>query len=77
MYDNVCGETLRWIYDYLDRELSPDRDAAVRRHLATCEECWKRFHFEEIFLRTIREKCCKIRAPDRLRRQITTLLNRL
>lgn len=77
MDDDVCGGTRAWIYDYLDRELSPDREAAVRRHLATCDECWERFHFEERLWKTIRERCATIRAPDRLRGQITALIRRL
>ena len=48
-----CEQTVRWLWDHLDAELTPAQHAAVEQHLAQCPECTAHFVFEERFLRAL------------------------
>ena len=48
---------------YLSKELRPDEEALVQRHISQCKGCFAKFHFEETLLRTIRESIAQVRAP--------------
>ena len=43
MYD--CDAVMRQLWDYLDGELTLDREAAVRAHLAVCKRCYPQLRF--------------------------------
>jgi mycothiol system anti-sigma-R factor len=72
----TCYEVSARLYDYLDHELVPREEAAVREHLRDCGDCLERFSFERRLLMTIRDNCRAVRAPERLQRQIVALINR-
>jgi anti-sigma factor (TIGR02949 family) len=45
-----CATAMRQLFDYLDDELTPAREAEVRQHLAVCAQCYPHFAFEQTFL---------------------------
>jgi mycothiol system anti-sigma-R factor len=65
-----CRETAERLYEYLDRELTPEDERRVRAHLADCPPCGHQFDVEEAFLRFIRARCRARGAPPALRRRI-------
>ena len=40
-----CRDTLKKLYDYLDRELTPSEAREVQEHLERCRGCFDRFEF--------------------------------
>jgi mycothiol system anti-sigma-R factor len=70
-YDAVsCEQALERIYEFLDGELTPDADAAIRAHLAACARCVPRFEHERVFLRFLERHAQLEKAPPTLRRRI-------
>ena len=59
-----CKEALGRLDDYLDRELSPDEQAKVRTHLRICQECARKFSFEDKLNSGVRERVNKELLPD-------------
>ncbi|MEO5510393.1 MAG: zf-HC2 domain-containing protein [Longimicrobiales bacterium] len=49
-----CLHVVRQLWDYLDRETTPDADASIRHHLATCTGCTEHVEFCRSFLQTLR-----------------------
>jgi anti-sigma factor (TIGR02949 family) len=48
-----CDAVMRQLWDYLDGELTPDREKAVREHIAMCQRCYPQFRFERAFLNAL------------------------
>src|SRR6266849_740043 len=46
-----CRECVEHLYEFLDRELTPDVEREIREHLEDCPPCGEQFDFEELFLR--------------------------
>ena len=70
-----CDETLRVLYEFLDRELSPDELAEVQRHLDACPPCKDRFMFEADVLRLVRRSCREVSAPPQLVERVRRICN--
>lgn len=68
--DIDCEEVLEQLYGYLDGELTRDREAEVRRHLAQCAPCLATSRFETAFLRFLEARTQAEHAPDRLKKRI-------
>jgi anti-sigma factor (TIGR02949 family) len=66
-----CGDCVRALNPYLDRELSDDEVAEVRIHLEACAGCLDQFQFEESLRRLVRVRCREQAAPESLRTRIT------
>ncbi len=73
---NQCQEAVKRLTEYLSKELQPDEEALVARHLSECRGCFAKFSFEETLLRTIRDRAAQVRAPLALRNKILGLLSR-
>jgi len=58
-----CKETFRRLDDYLDRELTPEEQAAVARHLEICAGCAGEFAVEGRLLDALKAKLRRIAAP--------------
>ncbi len=69
-----CQDCLELLYEYLDKELSAEDLATVRRHLDDCRGCSGHFFFEEHLIRKIHDACADDRAPDQLRQRIVLRL---
>jgi anti-sigma factor (TIGR02949 family) len=65
-----CHQALEHLYEYLDRELTPDDERQVREHLTACSPCGDRFDVEQAFLQFIEARCRAQGAPPELRRRI-------
>ena len=65
-----CPEAAEHLYEYLDRELTPEAEREVRQHLADCHPCGEQFDFEALFLKFLRARCRARGAPPELKRRI-------
>ena len=65
-----CRECAEHLYEYLDREVTPDLEAEIRAHIQKCPPCSKHFDFETLFLKFVRLRCRAQGAPATLRRRI-------
>lgn len=65
-----CREAADRLYEYLDGELTPADDAAVRAHLAECAGCFSLFGFESAYLRFLEARTRARHAPPALKRRI-------
>lgn len=48
-----CDAVMRQLWDYLDGELTPERERAIRAHAAVCARCFPQMDFEQSFLRAL------------------------
>jgi anti-sigma factor (TIGR02949 family) len=62
-----CLAAVRQLWDYLDEELTDDRMAIVRNHLAQCERCLPHHDFAKHFLASVRATREERLMPPRLR----------
>lgn len=69
-----CGAAMQQLWDYVDGELTPERMAAVRRHLTECGHCVPHAEFAERFLAALHDtrdvRCC----PQELRARVVARL---
>ena len=52
----ACDHAIAYVYQYLDRELTPVRSARIKHHLRKCDECCGAFDFEEKLKVMIRDR---------------------
>ncbi len=69
-----CRETVRRLWDYLDRELSPEDMAAVDAHLTECVNCPPHFVFEQAFLTALKSARSQEPAGRDLRARVHAAL---
>jgi hypothetical protein len=50
-----CGEVVREIWDWLDREQSRERWSQIESHLATCTGCTEHVDFARGFLQKVHD----------------------
>ena len=65
-----CREAVERLYEYLDRDLTPEAEREVRHHLEGCSPCGQHFDFEQAFLKFVEARCRSRGAPPELRRRI-------
>jgi mycothiol system anti-sigma-R factor len=65
-----CHECIEHLYEYLDRELTPELEREIRQHLAACPPCGEQHDFEGLFLKFVKARCTARGAPPALRRRI-------
>jgi mycothiol system anti-sigma-R factor len=65
-----CRECKEYLYEYLDRELTPEVEAEIRNHLVDCPPCGEHFDFEKVFLTFVKARCHGRGAPPELKRRI-------
>ena len=65
-----CGDALDHLYEFLDRELTPDVERQVREHLEACRPCVRHYDFEQAFLQFLQARCRARCAPPELKRRI-------
>lgn len=71
-----CQGALDRLYEFLDSEIDPDTEAAIRSHLEECANCFKFFDFEKTYLRFLEAKTRAAGAPEALRRRLLESLLR-
>lgn len=68
--DIDCLEVLDRLHGYLDGELTTERAAEVRRHLAHCVPCLQVSDFEAAYLRFLEARAQAQHAPASLRKRL-------
>ena len=68
--DLSCQETADKLFEFIDGELTPELEQAVRAHLADCYKCVTRHDFETAFLQFLRARTQAQSAPPHLRKQV-------
>lgn len=61
-----CNETLRELEAFLDKELSPDTQTALRAHLEGCPDCLQAFDFHAELKIVVAQKCHNDEMPPGL-----------
>jgi len=65
-----CRECKEHLFEYLDRELTPQIGTEIRRHLVECPPCGEEFDFDKLFLQFLQARCRAQGAPLELKRRI-------
>lgn len=68
-----CNDALQTLYHYLDGELTPERRAAIQRHLDQCSPCLNAFDFEAE-LKVVIARSCRDQVPESLRLRVAELI---
>ena len=65
-----CRECVEHLYEFLDREVTPDLERDIRQHVKECPPCGEQFDFEALFLKFLRVRCRAQGAPPELKRRL-------
>ena len=65
-----CEEALARLMEFLDGELAPGEEAAVKRHLDICDRCYPQYDFQRAYLEYTRRLRDEEHAPPGLRRRL-------
>lgn len=65
-----CRDCVEHLYEYLDRELTPELEREIRAHLEDCSPCDEQLNFESLFLTFLRARCRAQGAPPELKRRV-------
>jgi mycothiol system anti-sigma-R factor len=65
-----CSEALAEIFQLLDRECSPERDAELRRHIEDCPPCLEEYGIDEQLKELLARKCGGDHAPAELKHKL-------
>ncbi|MEQ0560221.1 mycothiol system anti-sigma-R factor [Amycolatopsis sp. NEAU-NG30] len=65
-----CEEALADIYLLLDKECSPERDAALRKHIEDCPPCLEEYGIDEHIKQLLARKCGGDHAPAELKSRL-------
>jgi anti-sigma factor (TIGR02949 family) len=68
--DIDCREAVDRLYEFLDRELTPELRTEVQRHLDACSGCFRHFEFERAYLRFLEARARGRGAGPDLKRRI-------
>ncbi|MEP6549664.1 MAG: zf-HC2 domain-containing protein [Gemmatimonadales bacterium] len=69
-----CDAVMRLLWDYLDGELTADREAAVRAHLSACKRCYPQYNFELAFTKALVTSRREHSSPEALRSRVLAAL---
>ena len=69
-----CDDALARLWEFLDGELAPGEEAAVRRHLEICGRCYPRFDFQRAYFAYTRQLRERDRVPAEARRRLFAAL---
>lgn len=73
--DISCGDALKRLFDYLDRELDDHAHGEMERHLHRCRACFSRLEFEKRLKARLRETA-RDDTPAQLQERIQQLLRK-
>lgn len=65
-----CRSAMQQLWDFVDGELTPERLAAVERHLTICSHCHPHAEFAERFLAAVHETRQAGGCPEATRRKV-------
>ena len=64
-----CSSTLKHLYEFLDRELSPEQLRTIQAHLNACPECADVKDFELMIREKMRSSCAQ-QASEQLKARL-------
>lgn len=64
-----CSSSLKHLYEFLDRELSPEQLRTIQAHLNACPECTDVKDFELMVREKMRSSCAQ-QAPEQLKARL-------
>lgn len=64
-----CDQVVAKLWEYLDRELSPEASAQVERHLEICRRCFPQYDFQRAYREYLRQ-VHRESVPPELRHRI-------
>lgn len=65
-----CEEALSRLWEFLDGELPPADETAVKRHLEVCNRCYPHYDFRRAYFEYARQVREREQAPASLRREL-------
>lgn len=69
-----CDAVMRQLWDYLDGELTAEREQAIREHLALCARCHPPVEFECMFLEMLARARREHSEPEQVRVRVLSAL---
>jgi anti-sigma factor (TIGR02949 family) len=69
-----CDKVIESIWEYLDKEMTPDAVIILQKHVELCRSCFTRFEFERALRENCKTKtnhCC----PDKLKARIRQIID--
>jgi mycothiol system anti-sigma-R factor len=65
-----CREVVELLWEYIDAELTPEREQQVRAHLEACKACYGHYEFQQAFVAFVKRHGAQV-APAELRARVT------
>ncbi|MEX0691368.1 MAG: zf-HC2 domain-containing protein [Gemmatimonadales bacterium] len=65
-----CHDVLDRLWDFLDAEVGPAEEAAIRRHLELCSRCYPQYVFRRAQLDLMRRVRDRVTMPPASRRAL-------
>ncbi len=69
-----CHAVMRRLRDYLDGEMTAERIAAIRAHLAVCQRCYPQFDMEGAFLHALAAARREYPRPEAVKSRVVAAL---
>lgn len=65
-----CEHVLERLWEFLDGELPPEDEQAVKKHLDICNRCYPQYDFQRAYFEFTRRVQDRDHAPSSLRRSL-------
>lgn len=65
-----CEDALARLWEFLDGELPPSDETAVKKHLDICNRCYPQYDFQRAYFEYARRVREREHAPPSLRRRL-------
>lgn len=69
-----CEDALARLWEFLDGELPPADETAVRKHLDICNRCYPQYDFQRAYFTYVRRMRDQEHAPPTLRRRLFRMI---
>lgn len=69
-----CPEVLERVYEFLDRQITPELEGEIREHLRACASCCPEYELEAAFLDAVRRQRERDRARAEFKAQVVAAL---
>ncbi|OHC06309.1 MAG: mycothiol system anti-sigma-R factor, partial [Planctomycetes bacterium RIFOXYC2_FULL_41_27] len=66
----VCVEAIKYLYEFLDKEIDKSQYPIIKEHLDNCFECRQRYEFEKGVRSLVKAFCLNTTAPAYLHSKI-------
>ena len=66
----VCVETIKYLYEFLDKEIDKSQYPIIKKHIDNCFECRQRYEFEKGVRSLVKAFCLNTTAPTYLHSKI-------